>query len=357
MKDKLSWGIIGTGRVATDFARAVQTTDGGRVVSAVGTTRAHGEAFAATWGLPAWAESIDALVHDPAVEAVYVATPHPCHEEHALAAIRARKAVLCEKPIAMNAASAARIVEAARATDVFLMEAFMYRCHPLTAAVLARLRDGAIGRVRHVAASFAFRARRDPASRLYDKAQGGGAILDVGGYPLSFARLIAGVVEEQPFAEPVAFHAHGFVGPLGADELASALLRFRSGMTATLTCAVHHDGGMRAEIYGESGKIVLPQPWIPGGRPDGLDTELILHRDGHGPETIPVRSRVATYALEAELVAATLPAVEARWPAMTWADTLGNMRGLDAWLAAVHRDDDPQQPNPSEGADREPGSP
>jgi predicted dehydrogenase len=342
MKDKLNWGIIGTGRVAADFARALQAAETGRVVSAVGSTPAQTQAFAAEWRLPGVPGSLAALVGDPAVEAVYVATPHPWHEEHATAAIRAHKAVLCEKPLTMNAASAARVIEAARAEGVFLMEAFMYRCHPLTAEVLSRLRDGAIGRVHHVSATFGFRARRDPASRLYDPALGGGAILDVGGYPMSFARLIAGVAEGRPFAEPVSFSGHGHVGPLGADELASALLRFASGMTASLTCAVHHDAGMSVQIFGEDGKIVLPHPWIPGGKAQGTETELTVFRDGHAPETIAVRARAATYGLEAEVVAATLPALEARWPAMTWADTLGNMRALDAWLAAVHADPAPR---------------
>ena len=184
-------------------------------------------------------------------------------------------------------------------------------------------------------ADFGFRVPRAPRHRLFDVELGGGGILDVGGYPVSFARLLAGVVENAPFAEPTSVDAIGHVGPTGADELASAFLRFASGFTAETSCAVHHAVGRSAVVFGELGHIVLPDPWIPGGDRQGRDTGFWIHRDGAEPERVRVHTPAATYAIEAELVAATLPAVEAPWPAMTWADTLGNMRVLDTWRARL----------------------
>jgi predicted dehydrogenase len=218
---------------------------------------------------------------------------------------------------------------------VFLMEAYMYRCHPLAAELLSRLNDGAIGPIRHVRADFGFRAPRAPGHRLFSPSLGGGSILDVGGYPVSFARLIAGVVERVPFAEPVALTASGLIGPTGVDELASAHLTFASGFTASVTSAVSYDVGTSATVFGEQGRIELPNPWIPSGRRQALETGFTLYRNGRDPETVPIRTDKPTYAIEAEYVAHALPAPEPEWPAMTWADTLGNLRVMDAWSASL----------------------
>jgi predicted dehydrogenase len=220
---------------------------------------------------------------------------------------------------------------------VFLMEAFMYRCHPLVHQLLTRLQDGVIGIPRHVRADFGFRAPRAPAHRLFNPELGGGSILDVGGYPMSLARLIAGIVEGTPVAEPAALTAHGVIGSTDVDELASALLTFSSGFTASLTSAISYEVGTAAVVFGEHGRMVLPDPWIPAGRRQGTRSELSVFRDGRDPEHVPILTDLATYAIEAELVLDSLPAIEAAWPAMTHADTLGNMRALDAWRAALRR--------------------
>ena len=243
--------------------------------------------------------------------------------------------VLCEKPLTLDERSAARVIAAARRHGVFLMEAFMYRCHPLLRALLTRLQEGAVGTIRHVRADFGFRAPRVPEHRLFSPALGGGSILDVGGYPVSFARLIAGIVEGAPFAEPLALTASGLIGPTGVDELASAHLVFGSGFTASLTSAVSYDVGTSAVVFGERGRIVLPNPWIPSGRRQDLETEFTIHRDDRAPETVIIRADKPTYAIEAEYVANTLPAIEPEWPAMSWADTLGNLRVMDAWNASL----------------------
>lgn len=335
MKDQLAWGIIGTGGIAADFAQALRLSDRGRVVNVVGSSPEKAAAFADKWRLPRSARSLSELLADREVEAVYVATPHPAHEEQALAAIAAGKHVLCEKPMTMDAASASRVIEAARARGVFLMEAFMYRCHPLIRAVISAIRRGAIGALRHLRADFGFRVPRDPKGRLFDLAKGGGGILDVGGYPVSLARLLAGLDAGLPFSEPTRLEAVGRIGPTGADEITTALLTFPSGFTADVTCAVHHLVGTTAVIFGEEGKLVLADPWIPGSDRQGLKSGFSIVRDDRPEEIVDIQTERATYAIEAELVADSLPATEPAWPAMGWADTLGNMRVLDAWRAAL----------------------
>jgi predicted dehydrogenase len=335
MKETLQWGVVGTGGISTDFANALTKSKRCRIVNVTGLTAEHARAFADKWGIPKTAATLDDLLADKAVEAVYIGTPHPFHEKMALAAIAAGKAVLCEKPLALDAAATANVIEAARKKGVFLMEGYMYRGHPLMRDLITRLQDGVIGPIRHVRADFAFRVPRDPEGRLFAKSLGGGGILDVGGYVVSFSRLVAGLVEGVPFAEPVKMAANGVIGPTGADEITTALLTFKSGFTAVATSAVFHDAGTTTVVFGEQGKIVLPDPWIPQSKRQCLETGYTIYRDGKEPEIVDIKTEMATYAIEAELVADSLPGTEAAWPAMTWADTLGNMRVLDAWQAAL----------------------
>jgi predicted dehydrogenase len=335
MKETLQWGVIGTGGISTAFANALTKSKRCRIVNVTGLTPELSRAFAAEWKIPATAATVDELIADKEVEAVYIGTPHPFHEKMALAAIAAGKPVLCEKPLALDVAASEKVIEAARKKGVFLMEGYMYRCHPLMKQLIARLQEGIIGPIRHVRADFAFRVPRDPEGRLFARSLGGGGILDVGGYVVSFARLIAGLVEGKQFAEPTKITANGVIGPHGADETATALLSFKSGFTAVVTAAVFHDAGTTAVVFGDHGRIVLPDPWIPQGNRQGLETSYTVYRDGQPPETVSIKTDKATYAIEAELVADSLPGMEAAWPAMSWAETLGTMRVLDAWLAAL----------------------
>jgi predicted dehydrogenase len=333
VKSELRWGIIGTGAIASDFATALRGSNRFRIVDVAGSAPEKAEAFAQRWGIARHAPTVGQLLENDAVDAVYIASPHPSHEEQALACIAAGKHVLCEKPITIDAASTARVIDAARRAGVFLMEAYMYRCHPLIRELVNRLTGGVIGPIRHVRADFGFRETGPRAGRLFDPVLGGGSILDVGGYPVSFARLVAGVVEGAPVAEPNEVHGSLTLGPTGIDELASAVLVFASGFTAEVKSAIRHDVGTAAVVYGEEGKIVVPNPWLPGGSRHGLETEFTIYRDGRSPEEVVVRTRESIYAIEAAVVADALPATEAAWPAMSWGDTLGNMRVLDRWRA------------------------
>jgi len=331
----LGFAVIGTGAIANDFVRAVAGAKRSRVLGVCGSSPDKARAFAKKHDLPIAEPSLDALLQRPEIQAVYVATPHPLHEPLAVECIEAGKHVLCEKPLAMDAAGVERMLAAARRRGTFLMEALMYRCHPLMQALVTELRAGTIGQVSHVRADFGFRTRRVPESRVFNPALGGGAILDVGCYPLSLVRLIAGVVAGGEFAEPEALRGTGFRGPTGVEEVASASLRFASGMTAEIACAVRHELGTRVVIFGEKGRLILPNPWLPAGNRQGRATTLVVHLDDGPPQGSEIRATAPSYALEADLVASSLPAHEAPWPAMSWADSLGNARALDAWRAAA----------------------
>ena len=332
----LRWGILSTGRIAGVFARGVAESSLGRVVAVGSRTAASAARFAAEHGIAAEHThgSYDALLADADVEAIYLATPHPEHAEWAIKAAAAGKHLLCEKPAALNHAEALAMVEAARRAGVLFMEAFMYRCHPQTAKVVELVRAGAIGEVKLVQAAFGFWSEYGAESRLWSNALGGGGILDVGCYAMSFARLIAGAAVGRAFADPVDVTGAGQLHPeTGVDVFATATLRFESGLVAQLTTAVGLVIENTARIYGTNGWIEVPHPWII--TKGGGEQTLRVHRRGAKEPEVFTTTAGNLYALEADAFARALRAGEQAVPAMTPEDTLGNLAALDRWRAAV----------------------
>ena len=330
----LRWGILGTGHIARRFARTLGGAEVGRLV-AVGSRRGDtAERFAQEFGGVRKHASYAELVRDPEVEAVYVATPHPAHAAWAIAAAQAGKHVLCEKPLTLDLADSRRVIAAAGASGVTLMEAFMYRCHPQTAKVVELVRDGALGQVGLVQAAFGFHCDFQPGHRLFAKALGGGGILDVGGYPVSMARLVAGAAVGLRFADPATVTGTARLHPEeGTDLYAAATLGFAEGVVAQVSCGVNLELENVVRIFGSGGQLRIPQPWFAAG--EGGETRLLLHRRGREPEEIVVPAPCSLYAYEAEAFTAAVRAGEAEVPAMTHADTLGNMATLDAWRKAA----------------------
>jgi predicted dehydrogenase len=331
---RLRWGILATGHIAGIFARGVAASQSGRLVAIGSRSRDSAERFAREFGVPRACGSYEALIGDPEVQAVYIATPHPLHARWTMRAAAAGKHVLCEKPLTLNHAEAARVIDGARTHGVLLMEAYMYRCHPQTARVVELVRSGVLGRVGLVQATFSFCRDFDPAARLWSKALGGGGILDVGGYPVSLARLVAGAMDGQPFTDPVSLTGAGYLHPqTGVDVLAAGTLKFANGLVAQVACGIGLQQDNSVRVYGNEGWLHVPVPWIPAR--EGGTTILYLHRRGAAaPEEIAIAAP-PLYALEADAFAAALAAGRREVPQMTLADTLGNMTVLDQWRAAI----------------------
>jgi len=243
---KLTWGLLATGGIAHAFARGLATSATGELLACGSRTQESADRFGEEFSLPRRYGSYQALLADPDVQAIYVSTPHPLHAEWAIRAARAGKHVLCEKPLGMNEREARRIIAAAREHDVFLMEAFMYRCHPQTARLVELLREGLIGAVRVIQATFSFAGSSDLGGRHLNKALGGGGILDVGCYCTSMSRLIAGVATGGEIAEPLELKGTAHLGPEdGVDEYALAVARFPGGILAELATGVREWGQRR----------------------------------------------------------------------------------------------------------------
>ncbi|WP_420000166.1 aldo/keto reductase [Streptomyces boninensis] len=327
---QVAWGILGTGNIAARFAGQLPHSHTGTLAAVGSRTPDSARAFADRFGATRAHGSYQELLDDDTVDAVYIATPHPQHVEWAIRAAEAGKHLLVEKPLAINRAWATAVLEAAIRSDVFLMEAYMYRCTPQTAKVAQLVRDGAVGEPHHIQAQFSFGgAAFAPESRTLSQALAGGGILDVGGYPVSMARLLAGAATGAPFAEPERVTGAGTVGETGVDEWAVATLHFAAGLTAQVTTGVRLTDANRVRIYGSRGYLEVPDPWFCG---DGEPTELLLHRVGEEPQRIEVEP-AHIYAAEADTVAAHL--ADRQSPQMSWDDTLGNLAVQDAWRAAI----------------------
>ncbi len=328
MSSKLRWGIISTGRISSKFAEGLAGSETGELVAVASRDIAKANAFADQYGIPKRFGSYEELLADPDVQAVYISTPHPMHAEWAIKAADAGKHILCEKPITLNYAEAQAVIEAARRNNVFLMEAFMYRCNPQTQKLVDLIRENAIGDVRMIQAAFGFNASFNPESRLYNRALGGGAILDVGCYPVSMSRLIAGVAQGKPFADPLEVKAVGHIGEAGADEWAAAVMRFPGDIVAQVSTSVRLGQDNSVRIYGSEGWIHVPIPWV------CASPRIVLYKAGCDPEEITLEP-VNIYGVEADTVAANIDKRQAPSPAMSWDDTLGNMHALDAWRCQI----------------------
>ena len=260
VRDEIGWGILGAGMIARRFADQLVHSRSGRLTFVASTDAGRARQFADAHPGDAGAGSYADLLARDDVDAVYVATVHTTHARLAIAALEAGKHVLCEKPLAPNYGSVMAMVAAAGDEDRSLVEAYMYRFHPQTRWVLDRVRDGEIGEITHIDAEFSFFAGAR-AGRLFDPSLAGGAILDVGGYPISFARAIAGAASGVDFVEPTAVSAAGTVGETGVDEWSVARLTFPGGLTASARAGLRLDGQNAVTIFGSRGTLRLPDPW------------------------------------------------------------------------------------------------
>ena len=344
-----NWGIIGAGGIARVFANGVRFSRTGRVAAVASRTPARGESLAEDFSISRLYASYEELLADKEVDAVYISLIHPLHAQWAIQAARAGKHILVEKPLAMNSVQAAEMIDAAQRNDIFLMEAFMYRCHPQMARLAELIREGAIGEVLIIRSTFSFAIPFDESSRLFNKELGGGSILDVGCYPASMARFIAGAAIAprysadlaKPFADPIRVRACGVMGPSGVDTYAAATVEFPRGIIAELVCGITCQMPIEVSVTGTKGRLSVPNPWLPTSpvrtalKPLPMDTrwpseKLILQSaDRSEPTEIIIEADRDLYSYEADTVDQHI--ADRKAPAMSWEDSMGNMRLLDRW--------------------------
>jgi predicted dehydrogenase/aryl-alcohol dehydrogenase-like predicted oxidoreductase len=340
MSDQVRWGILGAGTIAKAFALGVEQSETGTLVAVASRNLSKAESFIKEVGATG-AQAIggyDELLTSDAVDAVYIATPHPMHPRWAIRAAEAGKHVMCEKPAALNAAHASAMIDAARANNVFFMEAFKDRCHPQAHKLLELIKDQAIGELRMLRVSFGFGGgdEIDPKSRLFDPALGGGGILDVGCYAANYARLIAGAAAGKPFLNPTLVKAVAHLGETGIDEWSAATFKFETGLVAQVATAVRANLDNSLHLVGAHGSITLPDPWL-NSRDQAQNGKIILRKKGEDEQVIDVPADRTSFSYEVGFAERAILAgrTQADTPAMTDQDTIGLMQTLDAWRREI----------------------
>lgn len=335
---KLRYGILGTGSIAAEFADALATSERCGAYAVASRDPRRASVFAAAHGVSCSMGSYEELVADPAVDVVYVALPHAHHARWAAAALAGGRHVLCEKPLTLSEREARPVIELARASGLLLMDAFAYRFHPQTAALLELVGSGAIGSVGAIDVTFSYRVPpEDPAEagRALTREMGGGGILDVGCYCTSAAQQLVAAATGLASPEPVDVRGLGVLHPSeGTDLYASAVMRFPGDILAQLASGVTLAQDDHIRVYGADGEIHIAQPcWLPGRRE--APSSVAVSRSDGSARILEIPGGRHIFAIEADAVAAMLDGDPVAACEPYWSDTLANMRTLDRWRAAV----------------------
>jgi xylose dehydrogenase (NAD/NADP) len=317
---RLRWGILGPGRIAPRIVRALDGNPRGELHAVAGRDRDRAQAFAERHGAAVAHPTFEALVDDPLVDVIYIALPNGLHAEWTVRALDAGKHVLCEKPLALSVAEVEAIAAASARNDRIAVEAFMYLHHPQTLRALDLIRSGTLGEVQLVSGAFSFLLDYPNDPRI-DPEQGGGSLWDVGCYPVSISRRIAG-------EEPDGIAGFARFDERGVDRTFVGVLRFPSGLVAHFESGFAAPDRERVEVVGTDATLVVHHPFLP--EPDGPPPAMEVIRDGT-VETIEVESldqyRAEVDDLQAAILDGTPPRVDVSFS-----------RGGIATLVALDRD-------------------
>jgi predicted dehydrogenase len=309
------WGIVGPGRIAAKVVADFPHVPGAEVVAVASRSAERAQRFAAEHGIGRAHGSYRDIVDDDSVDVLYIATPHPQHRAIALAALRAGKAVLVEKAFTVTPAATREIVAVAAETGMFAMEAMWTRFQPAITAMRELLADGAIGEVQSVQADLGAQHSTDPADRFYDPTVGGGALFDVGVYPISFAQMVLGA--------PETVTAHGVLADTGVDVEEAMLLGWPGGRTASLLASLRCATPGTARVVGTGGWIDVPPRFHHPSR-------IVLCRNGSEPRTIDAPATGGGYSHELREVTDCVAAGRTQSEVMPLADTVAVQDVMDA---------------------------
>jgi predicted dehydrogenase len=322
LERKLRWGVIGAAGINQSVIPAIQSSSTGSVVAIASRDLAKAQSAAEKFNIPTAYGSYEEILLDSQIDAVYIPLPNHLHKEWTIRAAEAGKHVLCEKPIALNAQEAQEMVDACAKANVKLAEAFMYRHNPRLDRIKEIIRSGEIGQIRALHGAFTFNNAQDKNNVRYRAEWGGGAVYDVGCYPLSSARFIMG-------SEPTAVTAHAFFSPEhdGVDMMCSGLIEFSDGVAMTFDCGMWADFRQTFEILGTDGRIEIPQAFLPG--PENVD--FIVTSKGESREEKAAFQN--PYTLQADNFARSIFGEQPlRFEAQ---DSVSNMRVIDAVLKSA----------------------
>lgn len=311
---KIRWGILGPGNIARKFALGLQETTRGTIQAVASSNPDRAKTFAQDFEVPNIHPDYTSLAHDPEVDIIYIATTHNFHEEHALLCIEAGKSVLIEKPMATNLVQAQRIVDAAKRKNVFLMEAMWTRFLPVWVEIRKWLEEDLLGEIKYLKADFGFYGEWDPLNRKFNPELAGGALLDIGIYPLALAYML---FDEEPTTVGTA----ASLCETGVDEQSAFLFGYPNGAIAELSSSFLGATSNDAIIIGTKGQLRVPFFW------KGQEVFVDIHGQESRHEKIPYISSGLQY--QAEYVMDALEAGKQEVDIMPWEETLRITRRMD----------------------------
>jgi len=314
MSTRIRWGILGTGRIAGEFAEGLQQLEQAELTAVASRNQSTADAFAAKYGAGKALGTYEALAADQDVDVVYIATPHTSHCENTLLCLDGGKHVLCEKPFAVNESQVRMMIAKAQEKGLFLMEAMWMRFIPLIRELRKRLSDGVIGEVRMIQADFGFRVDFAPERRLFSPALAGGALLDVGIYPIEFSGMILGA--------PTEIVSMSTLGETGVDEQSAYILKHAAGQLSVLSSAVRTQTSQSAWIYGEKGRIHLARQFWKASQMD-------VFVDGKEPESVQCPYEGNGYQFEAREVGECLSAGKLESSVMPHSESIRLIQTMD----------------------------
>ena len=335
----VNWGIIGPGSIANNFASGLSEVESARLKGIASKSDDRRSVFGNKFNVKdAYRfDTYEKLINCDEVDAIYISTPHPLHAEWSIKAANSGKHVLSEKPACVNIKEFNQVLNAVTSAGVFYMEGFMYRCHPQIKKLIEIIKDGKIGDIHHIESSFGFdMGKVIPGHRLFNTELAGGGILDVGLYPISFSRLVAGVVSNKPFCNPTKIEGEATIGETGVDEIAKAKLYFEDEIIADVSTAVMKKMNNNAVITGSKGTITMSNPWQPGGKGGPYECLITININGEN-EIVKISGNEHLFSFEASVATNAIlnKKNQAESPAMTWDDTKGNIETLDLWRESV----------------------
>ena len=332
--NKIKWGIIGSGNIADAFAHSVKYCQDSDLVSVFGRNEEAVKQFSSKFTIKSYT-NLDSFFTSDEIDAVYIATPHSSHFTYSLEAIKNNKHILCEKPLTMNYLESMTLLSLAKEAKVFLMEAYMYRTHPQTFNILDHLDLFKNTQEKiFIESSFGFSAELPKEHRLRNPLLGGGAILDVGCYPLSMVKLIAGNLQGMPFADPESIIATGRLDETGVDLQSEAHLVFSDQIEAKISCAIDEEYSNDLKIKSGNLELVVEQPWHCGQFQDGNSSIKILD-SGNLIKEVSYLDTVGLFTREIDHASKCIQEEKFESALVSHADTQSNMLWLDKWRQEV----------------------
>ena len=329
----LNWGVVGTGNIAKSFAVSLQDSQESQLIGVAGSSKKKAEEFAKTFKCRFFADYQN-LLEQKAIQAVYIATPHTSHFDLSLLALEKGKSVLCEKPITMNSTEAMILIDAARKNKVLLMEAFMYKVHPQTLKVKKILKENFSDKPVYIEASFGFEAKVNDSHRLVNPTLGGGSILDVGCYPMSMSRMIAGIQEGRSFLNPIEIKAEGRLSSEGIDLFAQAELIFSNDSKALISSSIDKELDNTVLISDGQQSLFVKEPWL-CGEYNKRQSEIIFTNKERAETAITFKQKKGIFTHEIDHFTNILKSKKIESNLVSQADSHGNMIWLDTWRKRI----------------------